>query len=247
MQAAVINIPEEKKRTIKDWAKDDQPREKLLSKGPHSLSDSELLAILLRTGKPDLSAVDLGKFVLQNSQNSLLELGKRTVAELKKIPGIKEAKAITIVAALELGRRRASALPPERIGINNSREAAGYLRPLLMDHRNEVFGVLYLTQAGGIIQFQIVSEGGITSTTVDPRLIFRKAIELEAVSIIASHNHPSGNLKPSKSDQALTQKLLEGSSYLGIRLLDHLIVSDKGYYSFADDGQLGQAFASAQA
>ncbi len=196
---------------------------------------------MIRTGKPDQSAVDLGKMVLKNSRDNLLELGKCTVADLKKIPGIKEAKAISIVAALELGRRRQSALPPERLEINNSKEAAAFMRPLLMDRRQEVFGVLYLTQSGSILQFQIVSEGGITSTTVDPRIIFRKAIELDAVSIIACHNHPSGSLKPSLADQALTEKLLEGSLYMGIRLLDHLIVGDHGYYSFADDGQLSKA------
>jgi DNA repair protein RadC len=226
------------KLTLKNWPEDDQPRLKLLRKGAHSLSDSELLSILIGTGTREQNAIDIGRQVLGQYQNSLLALGKCSLSQLIKIKGIGTAKAVAIMAALEISRRKASALPPERLEINNSREAAGYLRPLLIDYTREVFAVLYLNQGGIILQYEVISEGGITSTTVDPRLIFRKAIELQAVSIIACHNHPSGSLKPSTSDQALTKQLLEGASYLGIHLLDHLIVSEKGYYSFADDGQL---------
>lgn len=228
----------EKETWIKNWAEGDKPREKLLQKGPQALTDSELLAVLIRIGKPDSNAVELAREVLKTVKDNLHELGKRPLRELMKIKGIGLAKAMTIAAALELGRRRQSTMSLEKPVIKDSREVAGYLRPLLADYGHEVFGVLYLNQSGRIDHFEIISQGGITGTIVDPRLIFKRALEIGAVSLIVCHNHPSGNLRPSKADEALTSKLFEGAKLLDIKLLDHIIVGDNGYFSFADEGFL---------
>jgi DNA repair protein RadC len=230
---------EEKKRGIKDWARDDRPREKLLDKGAQALSDSELLAILV-PGTRKHNAIDQAREVLKKSQNNLQILGKRSVHDLlkSKIEGFGLAKACIIVAALELGRRRNAGLSPEKIIISDSKSAAAYLQPQLADLTNEVFGVLYLDQSGGLKLFKIHSQGGITATTVDPRLIFKKALEEEAVSIIVTHNHPSGSLQPSKADQTLTEKIREGATLLDIKLLDHIIIGNQGYFSFANEGLL---------
>ena len=227
-----------KESGIKTWHKDDQPREKLLEKGPQALSDSELLAILIRIGNPKSNAIELAREILKTVKNNLHELGKRPLREIMKTKGIGEAKAMTIAAALELGRRRQSSMSLEKPAVKDSREVAGYLRPKLADYNYEVFGVLYLNQAGRINHFEVMSQGGITGTVVDPRLIFKRALEIEAVSIIVCHNHPSGNLQPSKADEILTSKLSEGAKLLDIKLLDHIIVGDNGYFSFADEGLL---------
>lgn len=205
---------------------------------PATLSVSELLAILIRSGRPERNAVELAREISSLYNDNIGELGTCTVSELMKVPGIGMASATAIVAAFELGRRRLSKESLKRGYIRNSREGAEHIRPLLADFQYEVFGVLYLVQAGWIKNFEIVSEGGITSTTVDPRLIFRKAIDVGAVSIIVFHNHPSGSLRPSKADEALTQKLAEGAKCLDIKLLDHIIIAEKGYFSFADAGML---------
>jgi DNA repair protein RadC len=227
-----------KKKSIKDWAESDRPREKLLEKGPQYLTNSELLAILIGTGSFGQSAVDLAREILDRYENNLNELGKCTAKDLMKFKGIGLKKAVTILALLEFARRRVSEGTLERHFIRNSREGADYIRPLLADLRHEVFGVLYLVQAGWIKTFEIISEGGITSTTVDPRIILKRALETDAVSIIAFHNHPSGSLRPSKADEVLTQKLSQASKTMDIKLLDHIIVGDKGYFSFADEGLL---------
>ena len=226
------------KHGIGKWAEDDRPREKLLSKSPHSLSDSELLAILIRNGAQKLNAVELAKNVLKAGKDNLQELGKLSVRDLMKIRGIGEAKAITIAAAMELGRRRQATLSLERPLVKDSRAVAAYLQTLLRDYHHEVFGVIYLNRAGKIKHFEILSQGGITGTIADPRLIFKKALEEEAVSIILCHNHPSGSLRPSRADEELTTKIREGAKYLDIKLLDHIIVGDEGYFSFADEGKL---------
>ncbi|HWK08293.1 MAG TPA: DNA repair protein RadC [Puia sp.] len=226
------------KHSIKDWAKDDKPREKLLSKTPGALSDSELLAILIGSGTREHSAIDLAKQVLKLGKDNLLELGKLTVPQLTRIKGIGQAKAITIAAALELGRRRQIALSLERPLVKNSREVAAYLQAILRDLRHEVFGVIYLNSAGKILLDEIVSQGGLTSTVADPRLIFKKALIEEATSLILYHNHPSGSLRPSKPDKELTTKMKEAAQYLDIKLMDHIIVSEEGYFSFADQGLL---------
>ncbi len=226
------------KHSIKEWAKDDRPREKLLSKTPGALSDSELLAILIRSGTPDHSAVELASQVLKLGKNNLQELGKLTVQELMQIKGIGQAKAITITAALELGRRRQVAPSLERPLVKNSREVAVYLQAILRDLRHEVFGVIYLNSAGKILADEIISHGGLTGTVADPRLIFKRALQEEAVSLLLYHNHPSGSLQPSRPDEELTAKIREAARYFDIRLMDHLIVSEEGYFSFADQGLL---------
>ena len=224
--------------SIKQWAKDDRPREKLLMKGAESLSDSELLAILIVNGTRSKTAIDLAKEILILGKNNLPELGKLSVKELMKIKGIGEAKAITIVAALEIGRRRQAMNYREKAVMTSSSDVANYLQSLLKDYRHEVFAVLFLNRANKINHFQIVSEGGITGTVADPRIILKKALEEDAVSIILCHNHPSGSLKPSGADQELTKKIKEAAKFFDIKVLDHLIVSDAGYYSFADEGIL---------
>lgn len=229
---------QEKNYSIKQWAKDDRPREKLRSKGPAALSNSELIAILINHGSKEKSAVELAKDVLRLGKDNLNELGKLSVKEFMKIKGIGEAKAISIVAAMELGRRRQATASLEKSVVTSSIEVANFLQTKLKDHKHEVFAVVFLNRANKINHFQIISEGGITGTVADPRIILKKALEEDAVSIILCHNHPSGNLRPSKADRELTCKIKEAAKYLDISVLDHLIVSDDGYYSFADEGIL---------
>lgn len=224
--------------SIKNWAIDDRPREKLLSKGREVLSDSELLAILINTGSGKRSAVDLAKEVLKLGENNLDELGKLSLHNLMEINGIGEAKAITIAAALELGRRRSTSELFIRKSARSSVEMAAFLKASLKDYANEVFAVVFLNRANRITHFKVVSVGGITQTVVDPRVIFKKALEVKATSLILCHNHPSGNLQPSRADEAITQKLKNAGKMLEINVLDHIIVSDEGYYSFADEGVL---------
>lgn len=226
------------KYSIKQWAKDDRPREKLLSKGPSALSNSELVAILINHGTKEKTAVELAQEVLKAGKDNLNELSKSSVKELMKIKGIGEAKAISIVAAMELGRRRQATAYREKMIVSASTDVANYLQTLLKDYKHEVFAVLFLNRSNKINHFQIISEGGITGTVADPRIILKKALEEDAVSIILCHNHPSGSLKPSRADEELTFKIKEAAKYFDIKVLDHLIVSDDGYYSFADEGIL---------
>ena len=223
------------KYSIKHWAEDDRPREKLLRKSPTSLSDSELMAILIRDGTNDRSSIDLAKDILALGKNNLHELGKRTVTDFMTIKGIGLAKAVSIAAALELGRRRQAESFRKPV-VKSSKDVAQYLQSLLKDYNYEVFGVLYLNQGNKIRDLVIMSSGGITSTVADPRLILKKALEEDAVSLILCHNHPSGHLEPSQSDKELTIKITEAARYFDIRVLDHIIVSDEGYFSFADEG-----------
>ena len=229
---------QEHKYSIKQWAKDDRPREKLLYKGSESLSNSELLAILIHNGTKQKTAVDLAKEILKLGKDNLNELGKLSIKELMKIKGIGEAKAITIAAALELGRRRQSSVALEKSVAGSSYEIAEYLKSKLKDYRHEVFAVVFLNRANKVNHFEIVSEGGITGTVADPRVILRKALEQDAVNIILCHNHPSGSTKPSRADTELTNKIKEAAQYFDIKVLDHLIVSESGFYSFADEGIL---------
>jgi len=229
---------QEGKYSIKQWAKDDRPREKLLNKGPAALSNSELIAILINNGSKQKSAVELAQEVLRLGKDNLNELGKMSVRELMKVKGIGEAKAISVVAAMELGRRRQGLGSREKTVITSSADVANYLQTLLRDYKHEVFAVLFLNRSNKINHFQIISEGGITGTVADPRIILKKALEEDAVGLILCHNHPSGSLKPSKADEDLTLKIKEAARYFDIKVLDHLIVSDDGYYSFADEGIL---------
>ena len=222
--------------SIKNWAEDDRPREKLLTKGAAALSDSELLAILIINGHKEKSAVDLAKEVLQLSNNNLNELGKMMPADFEKIKGIGEAKSITITAALELGRRRHAATVLEKKVVRTSRDIAEYLRALIKDFSYEVFAVLFLNKSNKINHFEVLSKGGITGTVADPRIILKKALEVNSTSLVLCHNHPSGSLKPSRADEELTKKIREAAGYLDIAVLDHIIVSEEGYYSFADEG-----------
>jgi DNA repair protein RadC len=227
------------KQSIKNWAIDDRPREKLALKGAESLSNSELLAILINSGTADKSAVDLAKDLLSAVQNSLQRMAKLSVKDMVnlKIKGLGPARAITIAAALELGVRRNMADNKKEI-FQSSRDVANYLQAQLQYKKHEVFGVVFLNRSNKINHYEIISEGGITGTVADPRIILKKALEHDAVSIVLCHNHPSGNLKPSRQDQELTQKIKEASGFLDIKVMDHIIVSEEGYYSFADEGML---------
>ncbi|MBL0057506.1 MAG: DNA repair protein RadC [Chitinophagaceae bacterium] len=224
--------------SIKNWASDDRPREKMLTKGAGALSNSELLAILINTGNATKSALELAKEVMGICRNNLAELGKLTIKDLEEVKGIGKAKAVTISAALELGRRRDESLFLEKPVIRSSTDLAGLLRSLLKDHLYEVFAVVFLNQANKVNHFEIISRGGITGTVADPRIILKKALAHNATSLVLCHNHPSGNLQPSRADEQLTQKIREAALLFDIRLLDHIIVSEEGYYSFADEGNL---------
>ncbi|MBN1387170.1 MAG: DNA repair protein RadC [Bacteroidales bacterium] len=223
---------------IKDWALEDRPREKLLYKGISSLSDAELLAILIGSGSNDKSAVDLAREILNIASNNLNQLGKLDVYDLVKLKGIGTAKAINIMAALELGRRRKSAEIIESAKIRSSNDVYTIFNPLLADLTHEEFWLLYLNRSNKILSRHKLSQGGISGTITDVRLIIKKAIELLASSIIICHNHPSGNLDPSEADTRITHKIKEAAGYFDISLLDHIIVTDNGYYSYADNGAL---------
>ena len=217
---------------------DDRPREKMLTKGSEALSNSELIAILINNGNKEKSAVDLAKEVLKLGHDNLLQLGKLSIKDFQQVKGIGEAKAITIVAALELGRRRQIASSLDKPVVLTSKDIAQYLIAMLKDYTYEVFAVLFLNRANKINRFEIISRGGITGTVADPRVILKKALEEDATSIVLSHNHPSGNLKPSRADEELTRKIKEAAKYFDIKVIDHIIVSEEGHYSFADNGIL---------
>lgn len=224
--------------TIKEWPRDDRPREKLSTAGAGFLSNSELLAILIHNGTRERSALDLAKDVLQLANNDLNELGTLSIQQLISVKGIGTAKAVTIAAAMELGRRRQMGRMPEKQRVATAKEIAGFLKERLKDYQQEVFAVIYLNRSNKVLSFDIISTGGITATVADPRVILKHAIEKNAVGLILSHNHPSGSLKPSKADEYLTEKIKQAAGFLDIKVLDHVIVSDAGYYSFADDGLL---------
>lgn len=224
---------------IKSWAEDDRPREKLIEKGRHSLSDAELIAILIGSGTRKESAVELARRILKEAgSNDLNTLAKLTVNDLIKFNGIGEAKAVSIVAALELGRRRKDADVVTVQKISSSKDAFGFIHSQLLDIPHEEFWVILLNRANKIIRKELVSKGGISGTVVDSRLVFKPAIENLASGIILCHNHPSGNINPSIEDVKLTAKLVEAGRLLEISVLDHIIVTNNGYYSFADEGKL---------
>jgi DNA repair protein RadC len=222
------------KTSIKNWSQDDRPREKMVKLGAEVLSNAELLAIIINNGSKEKSAVELAKEIMQLGQNNLDELGKLSLKDLQKIKGIGEAKAISIAAALEIGRRRSAGDLLTKTKLTSSKEIAHYLRTVLKDHTHEVFAVLFLNNANKVNGYKIMSKGGIAGTVVDARLILKEALDHNATGIILSHNHPSGNLKPSRQDIELTHKIKVAASYFDIKVLDHIIVSDEGYYSFAD-------------
>jgi DNA repair protein RadC len=224
--------------TIKHWSEDDRPREKLINKGKIALSDAELVAIIIGSGNREESAVDLSKKILNTVHNNLNELGKLSVQDLMKFKGIGEAKAISIITALELGRRRNLEEALEKPKITGSRSVFDIMQPILGELQHEEFWILYLSNANKIkLKFQM-SKGGITGTMVDSRLIFKRALEISATGIILCHNHPSGNIKPSSSDINLTKKIKKGGELLDINVLDHVIITEKDYFSFADKNMM---------
>ncbi|ADB36587.1 RadC family protein [Spirosoma linguale] len=224
--------------TIQSWAEEDRPREKLMLKGKAALSEAELIAILLNSGTVDLTAVDVAKIILKSVNNNLNDLAKLSIKDLSKFRGIGEARAITIIAALELGRRRKEQDRPQRARVTCSRDAYNEMIPHLIDKPHEEFWILLMNRANEILRPVQISTGGVSGTIADPKLIFKQAIEYLASSMILFHNHPSGNLTPSQADKDLTRKLKDAGRLLDIPVLDHLIFTDKAYYSFADEGIL---------
>jgi len=225
-------------KSIKNWAEDDRPREKLLLNGKRALSDSELLAIIMGSGSREESAVDLAKRILQSVSNNWHNLSRLSVKDLCKFKGIGTAKAVSIIAAMEIGRRREAQSHEEKPKITSSKDAFTILRSLIGDLQVEEFWVLFLNQANFVIHKEQISKGGISQTAVDVRIILKIALEEMATGIILAHNHPSGNLKPSKSDYIITQKVKKAAETLDLNVLDHLIVTQKSYFSFADEGEL---------
>ncbi|MFH4965035.1 DNA repair protein RadC [Gaetbulibacter sp. M235] len=224
--------------SIKNWSQDDQPREKLLYKGKAALSDAELVAILIGSGNREESAVDLCKRILASVDNNLSALGKLSIKQLMDFKGIGEAKAITIAAALELGRRRRGEEALEKKKITSSQSVFELMQPIIGELQHEEFWIIYLNNSNKVIQKSQLSKGGITGTLVDVRLVLKNALEVGATGIILAHNHPSGTLKPSEADKQLTNKLKLASESLDIKVLDHLIVTEKAYLSFADENLL---------
>ena len=224
--------------TIKDWAEADQPREKLRQQGRQSLTNAELLAILIGSGNRSESAVDLCRRILSSSENSLSELGKLSIGQLKKFRGIGDAKAIAIIASMELGRRRRLEEALKRDKVTSSMSVYELLQPIIGDLPHEEFWIVYLNNSNLVLDSLQLSKGGMTGTLVDIRIVLRKALELRAISIVLGHNHPSGNLNPSMADKRLTEKLRLAAQSLDIKVLDHVIVTEKSYFSFADEGLL---------
>lgn len=229
---------EPKSLGIKSWAAEDRPREKLLLKGKAALSDAELVALIIGSGTGSLSAVEVSRQLLQSIGNSLHDLARLTVKDLMKNKGIGEAKAISIVAAMELGRRRKESETEEKPKISGSKDAFEMIKGDLMDLPHEEFWVMLFNRANRLIKKKRISEGGVSGTVADPKIIFRLALEELASGIIVVHNHPSGNLTASQSDISLTKKLKEAGKVIEVQLLDHLIIAGQKYFSFADEGIL---------
>jgi DNA repair protein RadC len=237
-QIQIMSEPASKNQSIKSWAEDDRPREKLLSKGRGALSDAELIAILIGSGTPKVSAVDLAKEILNSVHNNLNELARLSVTDLMRFKGIGEAKAISIVTALEMGKRRRMAEVLERKKIASSSDVFDLMQPLLGDIGHEEFHIVYLSNSNKVMRTQAISRGGITGTVADIRLIMKAALDVGATSIILCHNHPSGNKKPSQADISLTRKVKQAGEIMDVKVLDHIIITLKEYYSFADEGML---------
>lgn len=230
---------EEKRLTIREWSEDDRPREKMLRKGTSSLSDAELLAILIGSGNRDESAVELARRIMRECDDNINELARLTIADLcKKFKGIGEAKAITIRAALELGKRRKTSDVLERKQILSSRDLFEVFEPLLIDLVHEEFWIVFMNGANKVLSTHKLTQGGIQQTIVDVPLLLKMSLERLAQSIAVAHNHPSGQNKPSSEDENITRRIKQGCDAIGIRLLDHIIVARGKYYSFADEGKL---------
>jgi DNA repair protein RadC len=223
---------------ITNWSEDDKPREKLMNKGKASLSDAELIAILIGSGSRNESAVQLSKRILSSVDNNLNALGKLSLQQLMNFKGIGEAKAISIQASMELGRRRRAEEAIELKKITSSKSIFEMMQPIIGELPHEEFWIIYLNNSNKVVSKSQLSKGGITGTLVDVRLVFKNAIEIGAVSIILIHNHPSGALQPSEADKQITRKLKLAGESLDIKILDHLIVTETNYFSFADEGIL---------
>jgi DNA repair protein RadC len=224
--------------SIKNWSDDDKPREKLVHKGKSALSDAELIAILIGSGSRNESAVELSKRILASVNNNLNELGKLSIKQLMQFKGIGEAKAVSIAAALEIGRRRRGEEAQKITKINSSKNVFELLQPKMGELPHEEFWIVFLNNSNSVLQAGQLSKGGITGTLVDVRLVLKQALELGAVGLILAHNHPSGTLKPSEADKQITKKLKVASEALDIKVLDHVIITQKEYFSFADENIL---------
>lgn len=230
------NYPPIKPLPISAWSEDDRPREKLMNKGSKSLTDAELLAIIIGSGSRYESAVSLAKRILAAASNNLNELGRMSLSELMKFNGVGQAKAISIAASLELGRRHQSSIQLDRPIIRSSQDAFNVLYPHVADLAHEEFWLLFLNAKNKILGIEKLSVGGTTSTIVDPKLLFRRALEVKADAVVLCHNHPSGCLSASEMDIELTKKMKTCGDLLGVKVLDHIIVGNNSYYSFADEG-----------
>ena len=236
MSKSSFSSDQEGRTNIKTWSSDDQPREKLLAKGKSALTDAELLAIIIGSGNTEESAVALMQRLLRDNNDDLGELARLSVAEFQKYKGIGSAKAVALVAMLEIGRRRASAKALDKSAIYSSIDAYKLLGPQLRDLNHEEFWLIILNQSAKVIRTEKISSGGIAGTVADPKLIFKKVLDQYGVAIILVHNHPSGNLTPSQADIDLTRKLVEAGAILDIKVHDHLIIGGDSFYSFADEG-----------
>ncbi|MBP5643279.1 MAG: DNA repair protein RadC [Bacteroidales bacterium] len=226
------------KKTIKNWATEDRPREKMLEKGREALSDAELIAILIGSGNSSESAVDLSRRVLKDVNDNLIQLSQLSINELMNYNGIGEAKAVSIAAALELGRRRRFAEAVQQPVIHNSKEAFEYFYMHVQDLEHEQFWVMLLNPANKVIKLSLVSVGGVNGTSADPKRIFKLALENNATALMLCHNHPSGSVEPSERDKVLTRNIVNGGKILEIKILDHIIVGIDKYFSFADSGMI---------
>ena len=221
--------------SIKHWSDDDKPREKMVQKGKSILSDAELIAILIGSGSRNESAVELSKRIFASVNNNLNELGKLSIKQLMQFKGIGEAKAVTIAAALEIGRRRRGEEAQKIIKISSSKDVFELLQPTMGELPHEEFWIVYLNNSNKVMHTAQLSKGSITGTLVDVRLVMKRALELGAVALVLAHNHPSGTLVPSKADKQITEKLKNASIALDIKVLDHLIITQNDYFSFADE------------
>lgn len=223
-------------QSIKSWATEDRPREKMLKKGAEALSDAELIAILIGSGNANESAVDLSRHILKDVNNNLITLSQLSINELMNYNGIGEAKALSIAAALELGRRRRFAETAQQPLIRNSQDAFEYFYMRMSDLKHEQFWIMLLNPANKVIKLEKISDGGVNSTSADPKRIFRIALENNATAVTLCHNHPSGSVVPSDHDKALTRSLVNAGKILEIKILDHIVVGIDNYFSFADSG-----------
>lgn len=225
-----------KSLSIKDLSKDDRPREKLIENGRSTLSTSEIIAILIGSGSSEKSAVELSREILESVENNLDRLARLSIHDLMKFKGIGMAKAVSIAAALELGRRKQNTTRSKDVQIRSSRDIFEYIRERFLDLNHEEFYIVILNRANKVKSIELISKGGISGTIVDGKIVFKKALEQTASAIILCHNHPSGNLTPSRADLELTKKMKSFGNMIDLPVLDHLIITDDGYYSFADEG-----------